>query len=318
LTAGHRIAAVALALVAFGLSACGGASHERVVLRVRRATVGTDVVGHLMTILAPEHFVPDPPRFGKCVARLKAQAPESPSYAVEEECRLRYEELRQRALGLAISSEWLIGEAAERGLRPSGADLAAKARSAESKLKGLLQGREAKLAPAQVAAYYEQNPAQFGRPEKRYIDIVERIPTKGAAQAVLLATKRRGDLHQVAIHEEFEEEGLANVVPAKRAILRAIFAATPHTIVGPLPLNKKWCFFEVTSVIPRAVKPLAQVKASIEQRLAAERQRAALAGFIAAWRKKWIARTTCSPGYVVQKCSEYRGPLTPEDPSAFD
>jgi foldase protein PrsA len=318
LSATRRIALAALALVAFGLGACGGASRERVALSVGRATVGSRVVGQWMSAIAPGHFVPDAPRYVKCVARLKAQAPESPSYALEEECRQRYEELRQRALGLAISAEWLIGEATERGLRPSGADLAAKAHSAESKLRGLLLGREARIGPAQVAAYYEQNAVQFGRPEKRDIDIVERIPTKRAAQAVLHATKRRGDLHQVAIHEEFEQEDLANVAPAKRAILRAIFAATPHTVVGPLPLNKKWCFFEVTSVLPRAVKPLAQVEGSIERRLAAERQRATLADFISAWRKKWIARTTCRPGYVVQKCREYRGPLTPEEPSAFD
>lgn len=316
--AGRRIALVALALLALGLSACGGASHERVVLRVGRATVGSGVVGHWMSAIAPEHLVPDPPRFVKCVARLKAQSAESPAYALEEECRQRYQELRQRALGQLISSEWLIGEATERGLAPSGGDLAAKARSAESMLRRALQGGEARIAPAQVTAYYEQNVTQFGRPEKRYIDIVERIPTKGAAQAALLATKRRGDLHQTAIHEEFEEENLAQVVPWKRAILRAIFAATPHTIVGPLPLNKKWCFFEVTRVIPRAVKPLSQVKGSIERQLASERQRGALTSFIAAWRRKWIARTACAPGYVVQKCSEYRGPQAPEDPAAFD
>lgn len=318
MSAGRRIAVAALAFAALGLGACGGASRERVVLRVGRATIGVGVVDHWMAAIAPEHSVPDPPRFTKCVARLKAQAAESIPYALEEECRQRYQELRRRALGLVISSEWLIGEAGERGLALSGGDLAAKARSAESKLRRALRGGEANIPPAQVNAYYEQNVAQFGRPEKRYLDIVERIPTRAGARVALLATRRRGDLHKIAIHEEFEEENPAKIVPWKRAILRAIFAATPHTIVGPLPLNEKWCFFEVTRVIPKDVKPLAQVSASIERQLRSEREQRELAPLIAAWRKKWLARTTCSPGYVVQKCSEYRGAKTREDPLALN
>ena len=28
--------------------------------------------------------------------------------------------------------------------------------------------------------------------------------------------------------------------------------------------------------------------------------------------KKWIAKTSCSPGYVVPNCKEYKGPLPPD------
>jgi foldase protein PrsA len=40
--------------------------------------------------------------------------------------------------------------------------------------------------------------------------------------------------------------------------------------------------------------------------------RAAVAGYLRRVLKKWSAKTICMPGYVVQDCSEYRGPGGPE------
>jgi foldase protein PrsA len=306
--------AVALALA---LSACGSGSQGRVAIRVGTADVTAGTVAHWMSAFAPGHFVPNPPKYGKCVARLRALQSESIPEALEEECREQYQALRQRALGFVISSEWLIGEARERGLAVPGGELDEQTRAAESAIRRQLQSREAKITQAQAFAYYEQNIAQFGRPERRYIDIVERLPTKAAAQRALADVVHRRDIARSSYHEVFDETNPATVEPSKRVILREIFAAKPHTIVGPVPLNEKWCFFEVTRTIARDVKPFSQVQGTIERELAAERLQRDLVPFIAAWRKKWVARTECKPGYVVQKCSEYRGQKTPEVPGSF-
>jgi hypothetical protein len=66
------------------------------------------------------------------------------------------------------------------------------------------------------------------------------------------------------------------------------------------------------------VKSLTQVSASIEKKLADERRKQALTVFIAAWRKKWIAQTNCDTGYVTQKCRQYTGLKTPEEPLALN
>ena len=229
-----------------------------------------------------------------------------------------YQELKRRALGLLISSEWLVGEAKERRLSVSGSTLTAEARSAEAQLRHLLASQEAPITKAVVAAYYRQHITRYERPEQRDIGIVERIATKAAAQRALERVARAKDMTRVAIPESFVKTNLAEVVPRKRAIIKAIFAGKPHTLIGPLPLNEKWCFFEVTSVVPRDVQSLAQLQAAIARRLAAEQQQRTLTDFIAAWRKKWTARTRCSRGYVVQKCSQYRGVEAAEDATAFD
>jgi hypothetical protein len=142
-------------------------------------------------------------------------------------------------------------------------------------------------------------------------------PEQGCGEARPEPVVQRKNLAQVAIHETLDETNLARVEPHKKAILRAIFAARPHVLVGSLPLKRKWCFFEVTRVIPAAMKPLAQVRPAIERRLASAQQQRTLTGLISAWRWKWIARTD-SARYVIQKCRNCRGPKTLEDPIAVN
>jgi foldase protein PrsA len=308
----------AVLLLAASLIGCGGGGRDRAVVRVGSDKITEATFEHWMSVMAPEHAVPDPPSYKKCIAHIAAQAPQSIAGALEEECRQRYQILRQRVLSFLISSRWLIEEASERGLKVSAAKLDAEAQLSSARIRQALKGGEPRITQAQIVAYYQRNLERFGRRERRYIDIVERLASKAAASRALGEVVHRGTLSRIAIHEVFDKTNLDQAVPAKRAILRAIFTARPHSLIGPLPLNEKWCFFEVTRVIPAAVKPLAQVQGAVEQRLAGERRRRTLAQFISAWRRKWIARTDCSPGYVVQKCRQYSGARTPEDPVGFN
>lgn len=318
LKAFRSISLCVAALLAGGLIACGGGGHDRVIVRVGPSKITEATFTHWMSVMAPEHIVPDAPRYKKCIARIEAQAPQSIASALEEECRQQYQTLRQRVLGFLISAQWLIGEAAERDLKVPAAKLGAQAELASARIRQALKSAEPPITEAQSVAYYRRNLERFGRSERRYIDIVERLPNEAAARRALGNVVRRGNLSKIAIHEVFDKSSIAEAVPAKKAILKAIFAAKPLSLIGPLPLNELWCFFQVTRVIPGVVKPLVQVHETVERQLAGEQQRRTLTRFIGAWRKKWIARTNCSPGYVVQKCRQYRGAKAPEDPVAFN
>ena len=290
--------------------------------------------------MAPEHVVPDPPRYKACIAHQEALSPDSIAVAVKEECAQQYQELRQRVLGFLIASHWLLGEAAERGIGVSGgevqgrlqvtsgarpadehadeAQFAIEAEVAAALLRRHLTSGEAPITEAQAIAYYKQNVKRYETPEERNIDIVERIHSEAAARRVKSRLAPGASMSKAAIHESFTRMDPAEIVPNKRAILRAIFAAKPGVLVGPLPLNGMWCFFQVTRIVPAVVQSFASVHAAIAQQLAGERQQRRLAGLVAAWRRKWTARTDCRPGYVVQKCRQYDGPRAPEDPHAFD
>lgn len=47
-------------------------------------------------------------------------------------------------------------------------------------------------------------------------------------------------------------------------------------------------------------------------------QQQATAGFVKAWRAKWLAKTHCAAGYVVEKCANYSGARAAEDPYSLN
>jgi hypothetical protein len=293
-------------------------------VRVGDAAVSAAALRAQIRLLSPGHIVYDPPRFTSCVARLGAETPGSFVTQLLQECRAQHASIQQEALGALITEQWLIGAARERGLDVPAGSAASKASRIEAELRESLSRGEPKPTNTDLVVYYQANIAHYEHPEQRGIYIVEHIPSRHEAQELLDKAKRRGTLADIAVapiialRESISRSDPDKAVPTKRAVLRAIFAAKPHTLVGPVSLNEQWCLFEVTSVSARTVKPLSEVKESIEQQLSAERRRHTLARFIAQWRKRWMAKTDCSAGYVVQKCRQYRGRRTPEKSLAFD
>lgn len=330
--------ACAAALACGLLAGCGGGSADRVLARVAGEPIAEADVGRLMVALAPEHRVPDPPAYSRCVARLRAIEPEAFASVLAEECAQRYRSLRRRALDLLIGSEWLLGEARVRGLRLSAAAAAVRRRLAQQRLGPLAGGpthaelkrlAEAEVAAAeirrrllaalpsvgdaQVAAYYRRNIARYERPERRYIDIVERFPSRAAAAHAMAQPDAWARLAPRVMHEVVDRAALEHPLPGKRAAMRAIFAAEPHVLSGPIPLAGSYSVFELTRVVASRRTPLADVRSRIEAVLATARSRQALERFDAAMRRSWTERTSCARGYVVQRCRQYRGPLTAED-----
>jgi foldase protein PrsA len=280
--------------------------------------------------MAPEGVILEPPDFTACLAHQERVAPGVGPAELKKECRQRYRTLRQQVVEFLISSHWLIAEATGDGLEPTQVEVREAARAnpgrtladatfiAEAELSSAriaqaLDSRSFTVTPKQVYDYYERNIERFERPEERDINIIEHLHSPTEASKVMSRVKAGASMSQSAIHESFLKRP-AEFTPAKRAILEAIFAAKPHALVGPLPLNELWCFFEVSRVVPRVVQPLTHVYDTVARQLAREERRQALSRFIAAWRMKWTARTSCSGGYVVQKCWRYKGQRTAEDP----
>ncbi len=171
---------------------------------------------------APKAVVPDPPTYKNCIAHLEATAPKpakgqpKPTAAtLKTQCEQQYTALKQQVLGYLISANWVISEAAERGVKVSDAEvkkqfnqiksqqfpkeadfqkflastgytvsdllLRVKLNSLSSKIQQKVS-KEAGKKPSQkeIRAYYEQHKSQYGQPEKRNILI---ILTKTQAQA---------------------------------------------------------------------------------------------------------------------------------------
>jgi foldase protein PrsA len=311
-----------------GLVACGAQARDAVVARVGQVTITSGAVEHWMTALAEGR-------------------PPSSSTARNA--------LREQALDFLISSDWLLGQAAADGLSlsetqvqrqlalqrsasfPGGltemeeflkatgrtrADLLLQARTelAAAMLRQAVAGRQPPVAEAQVVRFYARHRQLFTIPERRTIEFTNR-----KSRAAALAVRR-----EVAAGRPLASFGVRMTIPLSplsyslklgpdATLARAVHFARPDVLTGPVLTNHiDHYVFEVKSITPARVQPLSQVRRSIVRRLAAASKRRALAAFVETWRRRWMARTTCSPGYVVQKCRQFSGTRKPEDPDALD
>jgi parvulin-like peptidyl-prolyl isomerase len=343
---------LALALVA-GLGACGGGAREAVVVQVGDSPITNATVAHWMAVMAPQHIVPDPPRYAACIAHDRAVGARSDEADLQEGCAREYQALRRQVLGFLISSQWLVAQAADEGVGitaqevkrrlvekkesfPHGraefeeslkaigrsvedVEREVRAELASTKIRGRLIKDKAEVTPADVAAYYRRNVGKWRVPERRNFDIAENFRSDAEARKVMSDVKaRRSRLADKSIAESLPRKSFADYSGEKRIIYEAIFKATPHVLTGPIRLNSLYFVIEVTHVTPAYVQSLAQVRSAIVKKLSTTRQRRALARFVAAWRSKWTAKTDCHAGYVVQKCRQYTGPTVPEDPLALN
>ncbi len=309
-----------IAVVA-GLAACGCGTSDGVVVRVGQTVITEATLDHWMSAIAGGRAVPDP-------------------------SRQQDQPLRQQALGFLISSQWLLGEAADQGLKVSKQEIEQRFKEKErasfpggetefheflkatgkkvsdvmfeietklasSKIRQAVASREPKITQAQITRYYNQHKQNYALPERRYFDI-ESLISEAAARKVRREVEQGKSFTKTVLHESLERSKSADVGSGKEAIERAVFSARPNVLGGPVRLYGDYSLFEVRRITVAVQPTLAQVQSSIEKRLTAERQRRTLAEFVKAWRKKWIAGTDCQTGYVVPGCRQYKGPTAPQ------
>jgi hypothetical protein len=99
----------------------------------------------------------------------------------------------------------------------------------------------------------------------------------------------------------------------------AIFTAKPGVLVGPIKTTLGYYVLRVKAIHPPRQIPLSQVAATINASLPTELYDSALAAFVERWRAAWLGKTSCSPGYVVRKCKQFKAttPSLPENPLAL-
>jgi foldase protein PrsA len=220
-----------------GLAACGGDLPSDAVVQVNGQPITKATFNHWLVVAAsasaaaapgqkaPKPVVPDPPAYSNCIAHLKEVEPKpakgqqpKTEAALKAQCEQQYKALQQTTLGFLISSDWVIGQGEEDGVKISDKEVQQQfnklkkqqfPKEAEfqkflattgqtvsdlllrvklSMLTTKIQEKVAKEAKknvneAAVAKYYNEHKSQYGKPESRDLRIVLTKTEAAAKQA---------------------------------------------------------------------------------------------------------------------------------------
>jgi foldase protein PrsA len=216
---------VALTAVAVG---CGGVPGDAVA-EVDGNAIDKEEFDHWTQVIAkssgqPNATVPDAPDFVKCIAQKRKTTPapakgqpKTTDAQLKDQCKQEYEAVRDQALQVLVSFQWVEGEAEERGIKVSDAEvkksfeqqkkqsfpkdadfekfLKDSGQTEEDILRrvkldllstkirdAVIKGKD-KVSDAQVKAYYEKNQARFAQPERRDVSLVRTKQQAKAQQA---------------------------------------------------------------------------------------------------------------------------------------
>ncbi|HST55103.1 MAG TPA: peptidyl-prolyl cis-trans isomerase [Solirubrobacteraceae bacterium] len=216
------------------MSACGSSGiPANAVIKVGDNAVTKSTFNHWLSVAAessstaapgqaaPKPVIPDPPSYTACITHLQATAPKPAkgqpkptATQFKAQCAQQYTALKQQVLGFLISSNWVLGEAADQGISvtdaavqkqfnqvkqqqyPKAADfqkfldssgqtvsdllLRVKLNLLSSKIQQKITKSKSNVTQAQIASYYNKNKQRFGQPERRSLLL---ILTKGQAAA---------------------------------------------------------------------------------------------------------------------------------------
>ncbi|MGI8557249.1 MAG: peptidylprolyl isomerase [Solirubrobacteraceae bacterium] len=262
----------------------------------------------------------------------------------KSQCDQAYQSLKAQVMQFLIQADWLQGEASDQGVSASDKEVQTKFQQLKQqqfpqaaqfqqflansgmtlqdvlfrvrldtlsgKIKTKVTGNKGTPTNAQVVAYYNQNKARFGQPERRDLRL---ILVKSAGLAAKLKSQLAGGASfktlakKYSIDQASKAQGgaLLGVVRGQqeKALDTAIFAAKKDTLLGPIKTQFGYYVFRVQKITPPSQQTLAQASPTVRQLLAQQGQQGALSKFVAQFNKKWKARTKCRSSFAVQNCS---------------
>ena len=198
-----------------------------------------------------------------------------------------------------------------------------------------IQEKVSKEAPkpssSEIEAYYDAEKAsQFTTKESRDVRIIlNKDKSKvEAAKKALEADSSEESWKKVApkyssdstskskggLQEGITEEFLQGPLKA------AVFDSATGELVGPVKFQTNYVLVEVVKLNPGKVQSLDEAKAQIESTLGQETQQEFFSEFITDYQTKWEARTFCADGFVVERCSNFKGDGHPANasPSCYE
>lgn len=334
-------------------------AHDRATNQIRAtarnpvATIGDKtitrgILEHWVSIASHGQIgAPEPPDYTACIESLRSSGASTSPQTTEQlrsACRRQYDELSKPALSSLIHAQWLIGEAADQGLKVDEAKL--KRESSPSgphgeevrqtltstgettsdvkfnllvsqlsdRINRKLERQVPTVTRAQVSEYYKRHRTSFIVPEQRDLYVL-RTASDAAAKKAKQEIEGGASFATIVKKTSLQQPGgaqdglLLGLRPnnwPEPPLSREIFHAHLKTLGGPVKISLGYYVFEVIRRVPARQSTLAESAPEIAGQLHQVRHDRIFSRFVAAFRKKWTSRTNCLPGYVVKYCRQYR------------
>jgi hypothetical protein len=280
-----------------------------------------------------------------CIAQMRSSSVKLPS-ELSGVCREHFQKTMEPQLGGLIHGRWLEGEAGEQGITVNPTELEheleksigpphsamvkhvlAQTGQTEAEVRANLELQQysdrlyevverkvPKATGALLARYYEQHRQSYDIPPSRDLHII-RFASDAAARKGLGELRSGKSFSSVAKQVPIPQpigtrnallRGLARNGFSEPVLADAIFSAPLRTLQGPVKIFLGYYDFEVLATHPGRQQTLAQVRPALIKQLPELLHDQTLASFADAYRRKWISRSSCKAGWVVQNCRQYR------------
>lgn len=185
-----------------------------------------------------------------------------------------------------------------------------------SKIEEKIKKETPPLTEGELKAYYEAEKAtQFTKKPSRDVRVIVNEDKKEveAAQKALEADNSEASWKKVTkkyspttasqggLQKEISEEFLTE--PLKKDI----FKSATGELIGPVKQEKNYLLLEVVKLHPEKVQSFDEVKTTIEGTLKAQGEEKFFSAWVADFQSKWISRSHCASGFVMESCANYKG-----------
>ena len=293
----------------------------------------------------------DPPNFDNCVAEVKKQIPSlanTKTATLRTDCKQLFTSLSSQVLDFLIKAYWYQADAAKMGVKVTDAEVQKAFATAKNQqfptaagfntflsqtgqtlqdvlfrfrvqevLSKLIAKHSTTVTPAQIEAFYNSHPSQFGTQETRNMKIVL---AKDQADALAAKKALQSGQSWAEVVKKYSTDpttkstgGVLNGVNKQQedaALSSAAFSAPVNKLMGPVKGQFGYYVFEVTKIKPATHQSLAEATPLIKQQLSSQAQTSAQTAVDNKAKSDWLSQTTCRAGYAMADCKGYKAPKT--------
>jgi parvulin-like peptidyl-prolyl isomerase len=234
--------------------------------------------------------------------------------ATEEEIAEELKKIKKESFKSEAEFEKFLDES---GYTPADINERVKIQILSKALQAQLKEKAPKPTHSEVEDYYEAaKSTQFTQKPSRDVRIIVNKDRKKAEEAKAALSSDDSAKNWTKVAKKFSEDpttkasgGLQKGIQegvTEEPLDKAFFEAPEGQVEGPVKAPRGYTVFEVENSTDESVQELKLVEGQIESTLAQRLEQEYFTSYVSTFNTQWTQRTFCAPGYVTERCANYK------------